>query len=421
MPVSAYVFLTAALSVSLFLFSGCGGEKKSGLNAAGELPVKIVSEADAEAARLRERAARIVQSLDTRLLAAQVIISGIDGKERLTGDMRALFKECPAGGVMLFRYNLDSADSGIRNLTAEIAAFIAEYSGRETIAGGISPFIAADHEGGSVCRLPPGIADLPPPESYWQMAQTGGRDAACARVEMDSFGAGDVIADLGINLNFAPVVEPLNAGNREFLDDRSFGPDAAFAAEASAAFIRGMERAGVLCVIKHFPGSAGKDPHRFPSVLNSSPDELAALTFPFAELVRRGQGRAVMAAHTLVPARDPFNVASLSPEIMGQWLRRETGFSGIIISDDFAMAAARCIVSREGGVVESSLSPEDAAVRSLAAGADMILVWPPDLRNTHRAILEAIEDGELSGDRLREAAGRIIFEKLRMGIITDDE
>jgi len=102
---------------------------------------------------------------------------------------------------------------------------------------------------------------------------------------------------------------------------------------------------------------------------------------------------------------------------MGDWLRQELGFEGIIVCDDFSMAAASVPVVAGG---QGGLKPEIAAVLSLAAGTDMVLVWPPDLRRTHRAIVAALGDGRLSRERLREAAERIIFEKIRMGLLHDE-
>jgi beta-N-acetylhexosaminidase len=243
------------------------------------------------------------------------------------------------------------------------------------------------------------------------MAQSGGRDSVFARITGDSLTAGREINSLGVTMNLAPVAEYLNAENRDFLDDRSYGPDPAFVAAAAAAFIAGMEQAGVLCVVKHFPGSAGADPHLYPSVLKGDKAALAELSAPVAALIRGKQARALMVSHSVVPAVDSENIASLSPAVMGDWLRGELGFDGLIICDDFSMSAA-------GG---RGLKPEMAAVRSLAAGADMVLVWPPDLRRTHRAILAALNDGRLPRERLREAAGRIIFEKIRMGLINGAE
>jgi beta-N-acetylhexosaminidase len=214
---------------------------------------------------------------------------------------------------------------------------------------------------------------------------------------------------LGINLNLAPVAEYLNNENRDFLENRSYGSDPDFTAQAAAAFIVGMEQAGIRCVVKHFPGSAGPDPHRFPSVLTGDKAALAGLVSPIAALIRGGQARAIMVSHSAVPAWDSA-IASLSPAVMGIWLRQELGFDGLIICDDFSMASAGGQASAEG---HGSLNPENAAVLSLAAGADMVLVWPPDLRRTHRAIMAALDDGRLPRERLRKAAERIIFEKVR--------
>ena len=200
-----------------------------------------------------------------------------------------------------------------------------------------------------------------------------------------------------------PVAEHLVDDNRDFLISRSYGPDPVFTAKAASAFIRGMEQNNVLCVIKHFPGSAGPDPHYSPSVLDVDKDTLDILASPFAALIKEG-ARAVMAAHSHVPAMDN-KIASLSSVVMQNWLRDELGFDGIIISDDFIMAAA-------GG-----LKPEEAAVMSVAAGADMILVWPRDLKLTHSAFISALGDGRLSRERFINAAERVIYEKLRMGLL----
>jgi len=204
--------------------------------------------------------------------------------------------------------------------------------------------------------------------------------------------------DLGIHMNFAPVAEYLNDDNRIFLNKRSYGPDPFFTADAAEAFIRGMMRAGLMCVIKHFPGSAGNDPHYSASFINGDKAALDKLVFPFKSLIDNGYGSAIMVSHTVVPAFDS-KIASLSPVVMKDWLRGELGFSGLLIADDFSMAAA-------GGQ-----RPEEAAVLSIAAGADMVLVWPKDLKRTRDAVISAIKDGRLSREKMREAVGRIIYEK----------
>jgi beta-N-acetylhexosaminidase len=112
-----------------------------------------------------------------------------------------------------------------------------------------------------------------------------------------------------------------------------------------------------------------------------------------------------MASHVLVPAWDPLRIGSFSPVLIGQWLRGDLGFRGIVLADDFSMAAAA-----------SRVSPEEAAVLSLAAGADMVMAWPANLRQIRGAILAALEQGTLTRARLEESAARIIREKIRLGV-----
>ena len=344
-----------------------------------------------------QRATEIAASLDDRLLAAQVLISGIEGKGSLNSNIVSLLSEFPAGGIMLFKYNLDTDNDSIRALINQTATLVNGEAG-------IPPFIAVDHEGGTVNRFRRGTADLPDASSYLEMPLEPDDHWALAKIEADSLKAGRVLKDLGINVNFAPVAEYLNDSNRAFLSRRSYGSDPYFTALASMYFIRGMNASGILCVIKHFPGIAGADPHYSSSVINGDKAELDKLVYPFKYLIDNEYARAIMVSHSAVPAMDT-KIASLSGIVMKDWLKDDLCFLGLLIADDFSMAAA------------GSLSPEEAAVRSIAAGADMVLVWPKDLRRTHSAILYALYAGRLSRERLREAAEQIIFEKIYMGLM----
>jgi beta-N-acetylhexosaminidase len=305
---------------------------------------------------------------------------------------------------MLFRRNLATDTAGIRFLTAEISRVI---RGREE--PGLSPFIAVDHEGGQIHRLPPGsgVGRLPPPLSYWELAQGEGRDRALAALREEARQSGRQLRDLGIALNFAPVAEILTDENRVFLEDRSYGPEGEFTQAAAAAFIRGMEEGGISCVVKHFPGNTAEDPHTGRSVLAQDREALDRSVRPFAGLIRELPLSGVMVSHALVPSRDPERIASLSPAVIRSWLREELGFSGMVLADDFSMA----------GAAAPGRAEEDAAVEALAAGVDMVMAWPATLRRTHRAILRALEDGRLPRERLREAAEHILFEKFRFGLL----
>jgi len=373
-------------SIFFVLFSACLSRTENSIEAEPEIIIDP----------LRLRAEEIAGAMSDVLLTSQLLISATEGRESLNNNMQELFTDIPTGGVILFRNNLNTTNDNIVNYLTQIRTLITE-------GADVPPFISVDHEGGTVNRFRRGIAPLPDASYYWGLSGEQGIDAALAKITEDSLRAGREIFELGINMNLAPVAEHLIDDNRTFLARRSYGPDPEFVAKASIAFINGMEQAGVICVVKHFPGSAGPDPHYSASVINMNKPDLDALVSPFAAIIRNG-ARAIMAAHTAVPVLDS-EIASLSPVIMGNWLRGELEFNGIIISDDFIMAAA-------GG-----LKPEEAAVRSVAAGSDMILVWPSHLRVTHAAFLEALESGRLPRERLMDAVLRIIYEKLRMGLI----
>ncbi|MDR1374143.1 MAG: hypothetical protein LBJ24_04145, partial [Treponema sp.] len=166
--IGGYIKLPA-LWLLVLVVSGCGGKFKSGPPAAAlDLPNAELPAGGREAALFvtvpsrpaiwdqaaESAAARIAASLDDHLLAAQVIMTGIEGKGALSGAMKDLLAQVPAGSVMLFSYNLDTA-AGIRSLLEETASLV-KASSKDAVPGaseGIAPFIAVDHEGGSVNRF----------------------------------------------------------------------------------------------------------------------------------------------------------------------------------------------------------------------------------------------------------------------------
>jgi beta-N-acetylhexosaminidase len=361
----------------------------------------------------RERAARMAGAMSARALAAQVLLTGIDGKGALDSGMIALLRRIPAGGIMLFRYNLAIEKK-------EVAPFLKAVSDTVIAGGGMAPFMAADHEGGSVHRFGEGVARLPAPLSYWEKSRAGdphdddkARRTTLLAVEEDAFRSGQEIRGLGITVNLAPVAEVLSNENRAFLDDRSYGPDAAFVEAACSAFIRGMERAGIACVLKHFPGNTGEDPHTNKSVITADKAALNETAIPMIRLLKRTEAplsentTMVMVSHAVVSAWDSKRSASLSDAVIGGWLRGELGFNGVVLADDFTMGAV-------------ALEPGEAAVEALIAGVDMVMAWPPNINAIHKAILAALTEGRLSRQRLEEAASRIIYEKIRLGLLGNE-
>jgi beta-N-acetylhexosaminidase len=347
----------------------------------------------------RERAERIAAAMDDRLLAGQVLLTGLDGNGTLPNAMRSLLRDIAPGGVMLFGMNLNMDKERIEGFLKTVSGLAAE--------SGIPPFMAVDHEGGMVHRFGAGVERLNPPLSYWEMAQKNGRDHALKTIEEDALRSGKEIRSLGISLNLAPVAEILNDENKTFLENRSYGPDPAFVERAAGAFIRGMSAAGVACVVKHFPGNSGTDPHQAASVLRSDKEALDKTIRPFAGIISKERPAGIMVSHVIVDAWDTGVNASLSQAVISVWLRKSLGFRGIILGDDFSMGAISAMGLRE----------EDAVIEALNAGVDMVMTWPRSLSRVHRTIMRALNEGRLKRERLLEAASRIIYEKIRYGLM----
>jgi beta-N-acetylhexosaminidase len=353
----------------------------------------------ADGALYGKQAADIAASMSDSVLAAQVLLSGIDGKTRLTPAMRGILERVPAGGVLLFSYNLDTPKEDVKKLLAETTTLV-------QTGAGIAPFVAVDHEGGVVRRFGPGVERLPSAFSFWELSQRDGREASIARAETLYRRSAQEIRELGITMVLGPVAETLDDENRKFLETRSYGSDHDFTAAAASAFIKSMNASGIASAVKHFPGNGATDPHDKTASIGASKAVLDEMVRPFAALIRGLSPPVIMLSHVMVPALDSQKNASLSSKVINDWLRGELGFRGIVLADDFSM----------GAVAARGLSPGAAAVEALNAGVDMIIVWPKDLIAVHSSILNALRERRVSRERLVEAASRVITEKLRYDI-----
>ncbi|MCX7655219.1 MAG: glycoside hydrolase family 3 protein [Treponemataceae bacterium] len=380
-----------------------------------------------ESAEKKERLQRLkalVVSLSDEVLAAQVLLSGVDGKGRLSQAMELLLREIPVGGVMLFRYNISPTGSelcqyttALKNLLQRRYEISSEKENEGEGTSVIMPFIAIDHEGGSVDRLYPLTSFFPSPQWYalghglFPGKAPPSADAVqqtLTTIASAAYQAGGELAALGFNLNLAPLAEPLTVENGPFVGDRSFGSDPAFVASAAAAFVQGMERAGVATVAKHFPHSSAVDPHQDVAILAEPLSNLIPWLLPFQRLAAmEGGPAAIMVSHSIVVSLDRYHPASLSSFIIQHWLKGELAYEGIALADDFSM----------GAIAKTGKIPERAVVEALAAGIDMVLVWPRDLRRVHQTILSAVKKGELPRSRLEDAVQRILMQKARYGLV----
>ena len=252
--------------------------------------------------------------------------------------------------------------------------------------------VAVDEEGGDVTRLhvPDGSPVLGP------LALGAADDLALTRAVGRAIGL--ELAAVGITLDLGPVADVNSNADNPVIGTRSFGSSASEAAAHVAAWTLGLQSAGVAACAKHFPGhgDTAEDSHLALPVLDVDMPMLAARELvPFVAAIEAGTA-AVMTSHVVVPALDPALPATLSAPILGL-LRDRLGFRGVIVSDALDMAGA----SAARGIPE-------AAVLSIAAGADLLCIGADNsveqVRSIQAALVDAVRAGRLAEERLAEAA-----------------
>ena len=285
---------------------------------------------------------------------------GFEGTE-VTPELRAWMREYQPGGVILFSRNL-ADPAQIARLTNDLQAL-----------AGDSPFlIAIDQEGGRVSRLPSGFTIFPPAATVAQPGLTELAYQAAAVTARE-------LRAVGINMNMAPVLDIHTNPSNPIIGNRAFGTDPEQVCRMGAATIAGLHDHRVLACGKHFPGHGDTctDSHLELPVVSASRERLEDVELrPFQYAIHHGL-QAIMTAHVHYPSLDQTNPATLSPTILSGLLRQQMGFSGVILSDDLEM---RAILDHSG--------VGDAAIRSLQAGVDMLLVCK--MRTLETETMEAI-------------------------------
>jgi beta-N-acetylhexosaminidase len=260
--------------------------------------------------------------------------------------------------------------------------------------------VAADFEAGTAARLAEGTA--------FPHAMA----VAAAGNPADAFAIGKITAEearaAGIHWVFAPVADVNNNPENPIINIRSFGEAPETVAAFACAFIRGVEENGALACAKHFPGhgDTNVDSHLGLPVIRAGRARLEAVELrPFRAAIATGVG-SIMLGHLALPALepDPRLPATFSRAIIGDLLRNELGYDGLVVTDALTMDALAPLGS-----------PAEVAVRAIAAGADVLLL-PPDPAATLRALREATEQRRIPITRVDEAVGRILRAKARLGL-----
>ncbi|MCI8594513.1 MAG: beta-hexosaminidase [Oscillospiraceae bacterium] len=327
------------------------------------------------------------------LLAAMTV-------EEKVGQM--FLARCPevGGGAFAERYALggyvlfgrDFKDCTPQQVRERVASYQA--------AAKVPMLIAVDEEGGTVVRVSRYPAFRPEPfQAPREVYANGGLDALRA----DAAEKSELLLSLGINVNLAPVCD-LSDNSSDFIYDRSLGGDGETVGECVSAIVETMNKKEIGSVLKHFPGYGNNaDTHT-----GIAYDRRALETFeqadfvPFRAGIEAGAG-GVLVSHNIVFAMDDALPASLSPEVH-RILREELGFDGVVITDDLAMDA-----------IGQFTDGETAAVLAVEAGNDLLCC--SDVETQYPAVLEAVQSGRITEERLDESVRRVLLWKLKLGLL----
>lgn len=311
-----------------------------------------------------------------------MLMVGVEGK-KLTSLHRLFLKETGAGGVILFSRNYESPK--------QVARFIADLRA----ASDVPLIIGVDQEGGRVARFGKPFTKIPPMAALGRAGE-GGEELAGELGAM----LGRELAAVGVDIDFAPVVDVLTNPANPVIGDRAISRDAAQVATLAAAFIRGMQSEGVAACAKHFPGHGDTDvdSHLGLPVLPHNRARFDACEFlPFKAAAEAGVA-SVMVAHISAPNLDRDAPTSVSKPVMTDILRKGLGFDGLVFTDDLIMKG-----------ISDKCSPYEAGWRSIAAGADMVLVChrPDEQRATLEGIRRAVSEGWIDMATLTSSLKRL--------------
>ncbi|OWA35249.1 beta-N-acetylhexosaminidase [Saccharibacillus sp. O16] len=363
-------------------FSGSTG---SGQQASPQKPASPSTPAD-EANPSDSAASAILADLTLDQKIGQMVIAGLEGRSLREAD-RALIRDYGIGGVIFYANNVQSA-AQTKQFTREVSA--------ANPRSDVPLFISVDQEGGRVARLK-GVDKIPTAAAIGKK-----NDANYARSIGEKLG--QQLRSQGFNLDYAPVLDVNSNPDNPVIGDRSYGTTANQVVSTALPVMEGLESQQVIPVVKHFPGhgDTSVDSHIALPVVNKSLEQLEKLELiPFKKAIAEGAD-VVMIAHILLPKLDQQVPSSMSKAVITDLLRGKLGFKGVVMTDDMTM-----------GAIANNYGLGEAAVRSVQAGSDIILVahGADDAIETIQAIKNAVKSGKISEQRINESVTRILALK----------
>lgn len=339
-----------------------------------------------------------------RAARAQTILNGMSLDEKLGQLIVPMTTDTSLSASLLHMITVDHiggyfVDSG--NLTApQLRAF----SGQMQSAAAIPLMLATDFEGGTWNPIQGAVGPRPSPAS---IGASGNPDLARQKGRQDA----QLLASVGLNVNFAPVVDVLTNPTNPILQGRTFGDTPQTVETYAAAYLDGLTAGGIAGTLKHFPGlgSSTVDPHKaLPTVDRTLAQMQATELAPYRDLMQRSDVTLIMTTHMLIPALDPNLPTSISPAVINGLLRGQMGYTGVVISDALFM----------GGLSGKYTIPV-AGLLAFEAGTDWLL-GAGNVENVEQTIgllKDALAKGDITSARIDQSVTRILEFKLRWNII----
>ncbi|HLI06884.1 MAG TPA: glycoside hydrolase family 3 protein [Ktedonobacteraceae bacterium] len=335
----------------------------------------------------------IVQNMTLDQKLGQMMIVQFVGPE-YSYDISTMISQYDIGAVLLFTANNNIVSK------PQLKGLIQQMQQNSSV-----PLIVAiDQEGGTVDRL----ASLDGPEpSETAIGATNDPN----RAQEEGVQVAQDLAYYGFNLNLAPVVDVNDVYNPQ-LYMRTYGNNPALVTRMASAYLQGLQQSGkVLGTLKHFPGlgDVSADPHATLPQLTRPLSQLEAIDWaPYRALIAQGNVHAILVTHEIVQAVDPNTISSLSYKVVTGILRDQLGFQGVVITDSLTM---------EG--VSAYYTEAQAAVMAIQAGDDLLMgaSTPSDVASMIQGIKQAINNGQISQQRIDDSVRRILMLKYQMGLL----
>ena len=378
-------FVAATMIGALALTTGCGLHNPFTSKAE---PVTYESVVQSELSP-EQKVDKLVANMSDADKVGQLLMIGIHGTT-LNDDAKFMLNEYRVGGIILFDRNMESKDQ-VKTLIADI-----NKAGK---SAGLTPlFLGIDQEGGAVAHMEDQLIKVPPAE---ELGNAPIEQAASLAKQ-----SGAELKDLGFNINFAPVADLGLTYGRSY----STNPDEVV--RYAGAVGKAYDEAGLWYSYKHFPG-IGKtdvDLHADTSIVPVSKETLLSEdTKVFVDLIKQSKPNtyAIMVSHAMYPQIDPDHPASLSKAIITDWLRKDMGYNGVVVTDDMDM-----------GALAKHYTFGDMAVQSILAGSDILLVCHEyeHMQEAYNGLMKAVKDGRISKERLDESVKRILLMKMSRGL-----